>query len=451
LSSPVTDSDAAQARADLEKIYRAAVAAVDPALLVSKSLEGECSGAERVPDLIGGVSRILLLAVGKAAAGMALEIQRRVGDRLADGIAVVPRNSAVTAERDSILKKIIRLVESSHPVPDVSSERAAILACEMLHQATADDQVIVAISGGASAMFTLPAEGLTLADKIAVNEALLKAGASIRELNTVRKHLSAVKGGRLLRHCGGARVLGLILSDVPGNDLATIGSGLTAGDWSSFGDAVSVMKRRSVWGRAPETVRSYLERAVAGEVSATVKIGDLILERVTNVIIGDNSLALEAADRAAAGLGYHPQRGKGLQGEANDAGRALALELCAVTQERVCVVAGGEPVVTVRGRGKGGRAQHCALAMGIELSQIGRDRKIVALVAGTDGVDGPTDAAGAFASPDTVADGERANVSAATALTRNDAYNFFKAAGGLFTTGPSGTNVSDVFFGLVNY
>ena len=160
---------------------------------------------------------------------MALEIQRRVGDRLADGIAVVPRGSAVTAERDSILKKKIRFVESSHPVPDESSERAAILACEMLHRATADDLVIVAISGGASAMFTLPAEGLTLADKIAVNEALLKAGASIRELNTVRKHLSAVKGGRLLRHCGGARVLGLILSDVPGNDLATIGFGAYRG------------------------------------------------------------------------------------------------------------------------------------------------------------------------------------------------------------------------------
>ena len=205
MSSPVTDSAAAQARADLEKIYRAAVAAVDPALLVGKALEGGCSGAERVPDLIDGASRILLLAVGKAAAGMALEIQRRVGDRLADGIAVVPRGSAVTAERDSILKKKIRFVQSSHPLPDESSERAALLACEMLQGATADDLVIVAISGGASAMFTRPAEGLTLADKIAVNQALLKAGASIRELNTVRKHLSAVKGGRLLRHCGGAR------------------------------------------------------------------------------------------------------------------------------------------------------------------------------------------------------------------------------------------------------
>jgi glycerate 2-kinase len=438
-------------RADLEKIYRAAVAAVDPARLVSLAMDGRCLGAEQVPDLIAGASRILMLAVGKASLGMAREIERRVGDKLADGIAVTPRSSAATTERALMLKKGVRVVESSHPVPDESSEEAAHLACEMLHGATADDLVIVALSGGASAMFTLPAEGLTLADKIAVNQALLKAGASIRELNIVRRHLSAVKGGRLLHHCEGARVLSLIISDVPGNDLATIGSGLTAGDWSSFGDAVAVLKRRSVWGRAPEAARSYLERAVAGEVGETVKAGDPILERVTNAIIGDSNLALEGAERAAAELGYRPQRWKELHGEANDAGRALAEYLCEITHERVCVVAGGEPVVTVRGGGKGGRAQQCALAMGIELSQIGRGRRIEALFAGTDGIDGPTDAAGAFASPATVADGDRAGVSAATALTRNDSYNFFNASGGLFVTGPTGTNVSDVFVGLVNY
>src|SRR5208283_4875930 len=191
-------------------------------------MDGGCPGAEQVPDLIAGASRIWLLAVGKAAAAMAHEVERRIGDKLADAIAVIPRTSAATTERALILNKV-RVVASSHPVPDESSEEAARVACEMLHQATPDDLVIVAVSGGASAMFTRPADGLTLADKVAINQALLKAGASIREVNIVRRHLSAVKGGRLLRHCGGARVLGLILSDVPGNDLATIGSGLTAG------------------------------------------------------------------------------------------------------------------------------------------------------------------------------------------------------------------------------
>ncbi len=452
MSSPTADSDSERAaRADLEKIYRAAVAAVDPARLVGLAMDGRCPGSEQVPDLIAKASRILLLAVGKAAAGMAHEVERRLGDRIADAIAVITRDQHVACSAMLAPGSCIRVVPSSHPVPDESSEQAAHLACEMLQGTTANDLVIVALSGGASAMFTRPAEGLTLADKIAVNQALLKAGASIRELNIVRKHLSAVKGGRLLRHCGGARVLGLILSDVPGNDLATIGSGLTSGDWSSYGDAVSVLKRRNVWGRAPEAVRGFLERAVAGEIDAMVKVGDPILERVTNVIIGDSNVALEGAERAAESLGYHHQRWKALHGEANDAGRAIAEYLCAITYPRACVLAGGEPVVTVRGGGKGGRAQQGALAMGIELSQIGRGRRIAALVAGTDGIDGPTDAAGAFASPATVADGDRAGVSAATALVRNDAYNFFKASGGLFVTGPTGTNVSDVFIGLVNY
>ena len=270
--SPPVMTQQPQARTDLEKIYRAAVAAVDPARLVGLAMDGGCLGAEQVPDLIAGASRILLLAVGKASLGMAHEIERRVGDQLVDRYRRGSKGSAATTERALIVKK----VASSHPVPDESSVEAARLACEMLHRATPDDLVIVALSGGASAMFVRPAEGLTLADKIAVNQALLKAGASIRELNVVRRHVSAVKGGRLLHHCGGARVLSLIISDVPGNDLATIGSGLTAGDWSSFGDAVAVLKRRGVWGRAPEAVRSYLERAVAGEVGTTVKVGDPI-------------------------------------------------------------------------------------------------------------------------------------------------------------------------------
>ena len=439
------------ARSDLEKIYRAAVKAIDPARLVGLAMDGGCEGAGHVRELIASASRVWMLAVGKASIGMAREIERRIGDRLVDAIAVVPKVHHAAGLATFNPGSKVRVVASSHPVPDESSEAAANLACEMLHGATPDDLVIIALSGGASAMFTLPAEGLTLADKIAVNQALLKASASIRELNIVRKHLSAVKGGRLLHYCGGARVLSLILSDVPGNDLATIGSGLTAGDWSSFGDAVAVLKRRNVWGRAPESVRGYLERAVAGEAEETVKAGDPILERVTNVVVGDGDLALEGAERSAAELGYHPQRWKALHGEANDVGRSIAEYLCAITGERVCVVAGGEPVVTVRGGGKGGRAQQCALAMGIELSQIARGRRIAALVAGTDGIDGPTDAAGAFASPSTVADGDCAKVSAATALSRNDAYNFFKASKALFVPGPTGTNVSDVFVGLVNY
>jgi len=315
VSSATTESDSEiAARADLEKIFRAAIIAVDPARLVGRAMDGESPGAEQIPDLIANSSRVFLLAVGKAAASMAAEIERRVGAKIVDAIAVVPKSAP--AEISPTSK--VRVFPSAHPVPDESSEAAARVACEMLRALNADDLLIVALSGGASAMFTMPAEGIPLADKIAINQALLKAGASIRELNVVRKHLSAVKGGRLLHRCGGARVLGLILSDVPGNDLATIGSGLTTADWSSFADAVAVLKRRNVWGRAPESVREYLERAVAGEFADTVKNNDPVLERVTNVIIGDNSLALEGADRAATALGYRPHRWKELHGEAND-------------------------------------------------------------------------------------------------------------------------------------
>ncbi len=444
-SGTVPDPEIA-ARADLDKIFRAAVAAVEPAGLVGRAMDGACHGAEPVPGLVAGASRIFLLAVGKAAAPMAAEIERRIGDRLVDAIAVVPKGSGDIAAGSKV-----RAYPSAHPIPDDSSEAAARAACDMLRAITADDLVIVALSGGASAMFTMPAEQIALADKIAINQALLKAGASIRELNTVRKHLSAVKGGRLLRHCNGARVLGLVLSDVPGNDLATIGSGLTAADWSSFADAVAVLKRRAVWGRAPESIRDYLERAVAGEFADTIKSNDPIMERVTNVIVGDNGLALEGATRAATALGYHPNRWKELHGEANDVGRALADHLCEITEERVCVIAGGEPVVTVRGRGVGGRAQQCALAMSIELARIGAGRRITALFAGTDGIDGPTDAAGGFASPAIVERGNRVGLSAEMAASRNDAYNFFKVTDGLYVTGRTGTNVSDIFIGLVNY
>ena len=448
MSSSTTESDSEiAARANLEKIFRAAIDAVDPARLIERAMAGESPGAEQIPGLIANASRVFLLAVGKAAASMASEIERRIRAKIVDAIAVVPKSAAQTTPAASE----VRVFPSAHPIPDDSSEAAARAACEMLSALTTDDLLIVALSGGASAMFTMPADSIPLADKIAINQALLKAGASIRELNVVRKHLSAVKGGRLLHRCGGARVLGLILSDVPGNDLATIGSGLTAADWSSFADAVSVLKRRNVWGRAPESVREYLERAVAGEFADTIKSNDPVLERVTNVIIGDNSLAIDGADRAAAALGYRPDRWKELHGEANDVGHALAEYLCEVTDERVCVIAGGEPVVTVRGGGRGGRAQQCALAMSIELARIGAGRRIAALFAGTDGIDGPTDAAGGFASPAIVERGRRAGLSAEMAAARNDSYNFLKAAGGLFVPGPTGTNVSDIFIGLVNY
>ncbi len=452
-------SGSSLARRDLVRIYAAAVSAVAPAHLIGRALDGELAGAEKVPALLADAARIFLLAAGKAALGMAAELAARLGPKLHDALAIVPslpvagdpgpRAGTSGASRDAI-----RIVAAAHPLPDASSQRAARAALEIASRAGPGDLLLFALSGGASSLMAAPAAPVTLEDKVAINAALLGSGASIRELNVVRRHLSAIKGGGLLRACGGARVLSLILSDVAQNDLATIGSGPTAADPTTFAEAVGVLKRRKLWGRAPEAIRERLERGAAGEIAETLKPGDPLLERAANLVIGAHHLAVEAAAAAAAAAGYAVDRWRELYGEANDVGRALSAHLSAIAGSagaRVCVVAGGEPVVTRRGRGRGGRAQQAALAMALELERLGHDRRIMALFAGTDGIDGPTDAAGAFVSSRTVERAREAGCDPGAALTRNDAYPLFAALGDLLVTGPTGTNVSDIFIGLVNY
>jgi glycerate 2-kinase len=443
-------------RARLLRILRAAIAAADPSRLISAALDGTAAGAGAVPASIDSAARIYVLAIGKAARAMSSELERRLGARLAGGLVVAPPGAgrvqlAPDAAAPLAPESSLHVVIGGHPLPDAGSERAARAALALLQDAGRDDLVIVALSGGASAMFAAPAPGLALDEKIAVTGAMLRAGAPISELNAVRKHLSAVKGGRLVQACNGARVIGLILSDVAGNDPATIGSGPTAPDPTTFADAISILKHRRVWGRAPERVRDFLERGNAREVPETPKADDPAFERVTNVIIGDNGVALDAAGAAARAAGFAVRRARELSGEADDLGRALAAELAGISGDRVCVLSGGEAVVTVRGGGRGGRAQQCALSLALELDRIAPARRIAALVAGTDGIDGPTDAAGAFASPATVARAAAAGLDAAASLRRNDAYNLFDALGDLVRIGPTGTNVADLLIALVNW
>ncbi len=445
VSTPSAD---ALARRDLTRIYAAAVSAAAPARLVGLALGGGRAGAERVPALLADASRIFLVAAGKAARGMAAELEARLGPKLGEALAIVP--SAAPAGAPGAARNTIRTIAAAHPVPDASSQRAAEAALEIAGRAGPGDLLLLALSGGASSLMAAPAAPVTLADKIAINAAMLRAGAPIRELNIVRRHLSVIKGGGLLRACAGARVLSLILSDVAQNDLATIGSGPTAADPTTFAEAIAVLKRRGLWGRAPKSIRDRLERGAAGEAAETIKPGDSLLARVDNVVIGDNRTALEAAAGAAAAAGYAVDRWRELYGEADDVGRALSAHLSAVGGERVCVIAGGEPVVTVRGQGQGGRAQQAALAMALELERLGRSRRIAALFAGTDGIDGPTGAAGAFVSPRTAERARAAGLDPAAALARNDAHPLFAALGDLLVTGPTGTNLSDIFIGLVN-
>jgi len=438
----------AELQRELTEIYRAAIAAVEPALLVARALEGAITGSREISEAINDAKQVFVLAVGKAAYAMASALEQRLRARMSRGLAVIPRGpfrAPATSTR-------LQCIASAHPVPDQTSANAARAALELLTEVNADDLLIVALSGGASAMFVALAAGLVLDDKVATNAALLRSGATIKELNCVRKHLSAVKGGNLLRSIAkGARIVTLILSDVTGDDIATIGSGLTAPDPSTFADAIGILKRRRIWGRTPERVRDHLEKGVAGEIPETPKRGDPIFSHVTNLIIGSNRTAVDAAAGEAERRGYSIERWPDLSGEADQLGRELAHNLAKIESPRVCVVAGGEPTVTVRGGGRGGRAQQCALAMAVELSEVATDARVAGLIAGSDGIDGPTDAAGAFAFSDTVARARAAGLDPATALKRNDAYTLFDSIGDLLRIGPTGTNVTDLFIGLANH
>lgn len=443
--APLGQTSESHVRTHLMRIYAAAISAVAPGRVVARALEGTVPGAETVPSLIDGAETIRLLAVGKAAYGMAHEIQARL-TKLREALVIMPQSEAV------IPLPGMRIITSVHPLPDASSEAAGRAALDFVKRTRPNELLLIALSGGASALMAVPADGVTLGDKITITSGLLRSGASIRELNTVRKHLSAIKGGFLLRAASpGVRLLTLILSDVPGNDLGTIGSGPVAADATTYGEAVAVLKRRGLWGRAPEAIRAHLELGAAGEISETVKRGDPELDRATNIVIADNTTAIDVAAETAATFGYQVERSRDLSGEANDVGKATAARFSAIDRDGVCVLAGGEPVVTVRGAGKGGRAQQCALAMALELDRLECGRRLVALFGGTDGIDGPTEAAGAIVTPATVRRAKEAGVDAHSVLERNDAYNLFSRLGDLIITGPTGTNVADIFVGLVNY
>ncbi len=439
-----------QARADLMRIFAAAVAAVDPRRVVSAAFQGQVPGTGNLRGMLERARRVHLLAIGKAAMGMAIEGSVQIGSKLQNALVIVPGAGSRRAEDRSPDLPIFRVACAAHPIPDESSEAAGRSALEFVANARSDDLIVLMLSGGASALMAVPAHALTLADKVAVASALMKAGASIRELNTLRRHLSGIKGGRLLK-ASDANFLTLILSDVPGNDLAAIGSGPTAADPTTYSDAIAILKRRRIWGRAPEGARDHLERGAAGELDETIKPGDPALARVHNLIIADNDTAIGAACDAAARLHYNVVRGRDLNGDANQTGAALGSFMCTLEGDRTCVIAGGETVVQVKGNGKGGRSQQAALAASFELAQHGADRRMVALFAGTDGIDGPTDAAGAIATPTTLIRANEAGLDAKSALDRNDCYNFFKALGDLVIIGPTGTNVADIFVGLVNY
>jgi hydroxypyruvate reductase len=442
---------------DAEAIFRAALERVNPLAMIERMLEVDrnelraSTEHETVTYDLAFHDRIIVTGMGKATARMALGLENVLGDRIALGlISVKPGH----VERH----RKIRALEAGHPVPDAGSLRAAEEILALVKGLGERALVITLISGGGSALLCAPATGadgkalLTLEEKQEVTRALLACGATIQEMNCVRKHLSRIKGGRLAKATQPACSLNLLLSDVVGDELDVIASGPTVPDPTTFADALAVLERHELSGRVPRAALRALEDGAAGRVEETPKPGDAAFLRCTNLLIGTNSQALLAAERKARELGYSPLvLTSRLTGEAREVAQVLfGIGKDIATRgfplrPPACLIAGGETTVTLRGAGKGGRNQELALAF---LAAMGRSPTgcgdLALLAASTDGNDGPTDAAGAFASADLLARSRARGLVPEAFLAQNDSYRFLEAIGALLKTGPTNTNVADI-------
>jgi glycerate 2-kinase len=431
------------ARALLRRIFHAGVEAVEPGKLVrSRILDGAGPrlrvGPKRTFSLEG--RRIWLIAAGKAAAAMARWSGAALGPKLAGGVVVAPR-------RPRGLPRRIRGFAGGHPFPNAGSLRAGRAVWSLLRRARASDVVLVLLSGGASSLLVLPAAGITLRDKIATNRFLLRAGATIAEVNAVRKHLSRLKGGGLVRRAGEARVVSLLLSDVIGSSPSVIGSGPTAADPTTYAQALRVLMRHGILDRLPARVPRHLERGDQGEIAETLKPGE---RRSWNVVIGDNRSALAAASHEARSLGFECRvLTASMRGDTGACARRFAAEIRSRARRDgrpICLLAGGETTVEVHGPGRGGRNQEFALVLAEELAGL---RGVHCLSAGSDGIDGPTDAAGAFVDGSTTERAARMGLEPGAFLEENDSYGFFRRLDDLFRPGPTGTNVMDLKIAII--
>ena len=398
---------------------------------------------------VAAYRRVVVVGTGKASMAMAGAAEALLDDQLDEGLVVVPHGYPAHLPASQRAPVVVDVVEAGHPVPDRAGVEAASRVLALAASCTQDDLLLVLISGGGSALWPAPAEGLSLENIQATVRLLLHSGADIHQMNTLRKHLSRVKGGHLAAATFPATVLALVVSDVVGDDLSVIASGPTVPDASTYADAVTVLEAYDLWERVPSPVRDHLLQGRRGLLPETPKPGDDRLVRAHTHLLGSNREALEAARAAAEQRGYVAQIvARDLAGEARDVGRMLARRAMQIEAHRpVCLLWGGETTVTVTGSGRGGRNQEVALAAALELDA--GDRRIVVLSGGTDGVDGPTDAAGAWATPQTAAEARALGLNPAAFLANNDAHPFFEQTGGLLKPGPTHTNVMDVLIVLV--
>lgn len=434
-------------RSQLGNLFTAAVSAVDPTRLLSR-IAGIEDGqlllrSEDQTLALPLPPRVLVIGAGKGAGALAQGLELLLGERLAGGGVIVPHGYAVQLRQ-------VRGFFGEHPLPGPGSIAATRQIADLLSQRRPTDLICVCLTGGASSLLVHPAVGLSCEDKAALHHALLSCGATISEVNTVRKHLSHVKGGGLARWAFPNRLVSLLLSDVIGDDVGTIGSGPTAPDPTTFRDAWSVLERYDLLAHIPPTVLAHLRRGLSGQIPETPKPTDSLFVNVHNLVIGSNRTALAAAAVAARRLGFTPHLvTTPVSGDTTEAAEnfcALLRHLLRTAQDPLCVLAGGETTVRVTGPGKGGRNQEFALVAALTLQE---EAGWALLSAGTDGIDGPTDAAGAFVDGQTVARARRQGLTPQAFLEKNDSYTFFSALGDLFLPGPTGTNVMDIKIAFV--
>ena len=431
------------ARTILRHLLLAGLEAADPESAIQRAVRiknNRLRVGTREYDLTE-FSRIVCIGAGKASGAMAAALERQLGARLEGGLVVVNDGQAGETKK-------IRLLQARHPVPDHRSEKAARRLVRLLESLSDRDLVLMVLSGGASSLLAAPAAGLTLKEKQLTTRLLLRSGAPIQAINTVRKHLSGIKGGRLASATA-ATVMTLILSDVPGDDPAIIGSGPMAPDPSTFAQAKRVLDAFDIRNRIPVAVRRHVDRGVRGHIPETPKPGEARFSRIQHHVIGNNRAVIERMAKRARALGLRPLiLTTTLSGEAREIGKLfgnLAQEMRVSgnpVRPPACLLAGGELTVTVTGKGMGGRAQEFALAAASSIEGMAR---VFIAGFGTDGMDGPTAAAGAIVDGRTISRARTKGLNPEAALFENDSYRFFHRAGGHVVTGPTGTNVNDVY------
>jgi len=446
LSKNALFEDDRKARETTLAILEAALKAVDPREVIRANVH-VTDHTLHVGGLVFDLEayrRVFVVGGGKASGAMAEALEETVGDAITEGFVNVLRGT-----KSGFKTRRIFLNEAGHPIPDEAGVFGAKKIMQLVEKPEENDLVICLISGGGSALMPFPAVGITLQDKQRLTDALLKCGATIDEINAVRKHISDLKGGNLARKAYPATLVSLILSDVVGDNLHTIASGPTTPDATTFEDAVSILKKYGLWeGTVPESIKSRLKAGLERNIPETPKPGDKVFDRTHHVIVGNNRLAAATACRKAESLGFNSLLlSTMIEGEARHVGTAYAgivREIAASNRpvsKPAVVVAGGETTVTVTGQGKGGRNQELVLSASLK---IGGLRGVVVASIGTDGIDGPTDAAGAVADGQTTARAWGMGLIPEQFLSNNDSYGFFSKTSDLIFTGPTGTNVTDL-------